>query len=124
MDHFKNYNTDVFREKELVKIPRPKLLGKQPEPYDSWFEVEVRNDIVAKGYSVIPQYEVAKGRYRIDLVVLLPNGIKIAVECDGDKWHGPENYQNDMMREKMLSRCGWQFFCVRGYEYYTNRQKL
>ena len=27
------------------------------------------------------------------------------------------------MRQKVLERCGWQFFRVRGYEYYTNRIK-
>jgi DNA gyrase subunit A len=28
-----------------------------------------------------------------------------------------------MMRQKVLERCGWQFFRVRGAEYYTNRVK-
>jgi hypothetical protein len=72
---------------------------------------------------VIPQYEVAKGRYRIDLVTLLSNGIKIAIECDGDKYHGAEQFTNDLMRQKVLERCGWQFFRVKGGEYYSNRKK-
>jgi len=75
-----------------------------------------------KGFGVIPQYEVAKGR-RIDLVMLCPDGTKLAIECDGDRWHGAEQYRNDMIREKALRDCGWQFFRVRGYEYYTNRIK-
>ncbi|MFQ5750864.1 MAG: hypothetical protein ACE5HI_02610, partial [bacterium] len=86
-------------------------------------EVDVYNDIVNKGYSVIPQYEVAKGKYRIDLVVLCPDGSKIAIECDGDKWHDAEQYQNDLLRQKVLERCGWQFSRVRGGEYYSNRVK-
>ncbi|OQY01264.1 MAG: hypothetical protein B6I26_05255 [Desulfobacteraceae bacterium 4572_130] len=57
------------------------------------------------------------------MVMLLPDGTKIAIECDGDKWHGAEQYQNDLMRQKVLERCGWQFFRIRGYEYYTNRIK-
>jgi superfamily I DNA and/or RNA helicase/transcription elongation GreA/GreB family factor/very-short-patch-repair endonuclease len=123
LDHIKNYKTPEFKKRQRISVPRIKTLGTQPEPFDSWFEVDVFNDIIDKGLMVIPQYEVAKGRYRIDLVMLLPNGTKIAIECDGDKWHGPEQYENDMMREKVLQRCGWQFFRVRGSEYYVNRTK-
>lgn len=123
LDHFKNYKTPGFIKNQLIPVPKIKTKGTQPSRYESWFEVEVRNDIVAKGYSVIPQYEVAKGKYRIDLVTVLSDGQKIAIECDGDKWHGADQYQNDIMRQKVLERCGWQFFRVRGYEYYTNRVK-
>jgi superfamily I DNA and/or RNA helicase/very-short-patch-repair endonuclease len=119
LDHFKNYNS----YQPILNTPIERSLGTQPEPFDSWFEVDVYNDIVSKKLSVIPQYEVAKGRYRIDLVALFPDGTKIAIECDGDKWHGAEQHENDMMRQKVLERCGWQFFRVRGYEYYTNRKK-
>lgn len=119
LDHFKNYNS----YQPIFNTPIKRGIGTQPEPFDSWFEVDVYNDIVRKQLNVIPQYEVAKGRYRIDMVALLPNGTKIAIECDGDKWHGPEHHLNDIMRQKVLERCGWQFFRVRGYEYYTNREK-
>jgi superfamily I DNA and/or RNA helicase/very-short-patch-repair endonuclease len=119
LDHFKNYKS----YQPISNTPIDRRMGTQPEPFDSWFEVDVYNDIVRKQLSVIPQYEVAKGRYRIDMVALLPDGTKIAIECDGDKWHGPEQHQNDIMRQKVLERCGWQFFRVRGYEYYTNREK-
>ena len=54
---------------------------------------------------------------------LFEDGTKIAIECDGDKWHGSEQYLNDLMRQKVLERCGWQFVRIRGYEYYTNREK-
>ncbi|MBK8566262.1 MAG: DUF559 domain-containing protein [Saprospiraceae bacterium] len=119
LDHFKNYNS----YQPIFNTPIERRMGTQPDPFDSWFEVDVYNDIVSRRLSVIPQYEVAKGRYKIDMVALLPDGTKIAIECDGDKWHGPEQHQNDMMRQKVLERCGWQFFRVRGYEYYTNRKK-
>lgn len=119
LDHFINYQSAT----PPTPIPIERTLGNQPEPFDSWFEVDVFNDIVNKGYSVKPQYEVAKGKYRIDLVAFFPDGTKIAIECDGDKWHGAEKYQDDMMRQKVLERCGWQFFRVRGGEYYSNREK-
>lgn len=119
LDHFLNYKPQPIPPQTTFE----RTLGTQPEPFESWFEVDVYNDIVTNNYSVIPQYEVAKGRYRIDLVALLSNGIKIAIECDGDKYHGAEQFTNDLMRQKVLERCGWQFFRVRGGEYYSNRKK-
>lgn len=123
LDHVKNYNTPHFIEKKLIEVPKNKNSFIHPEPYDSWFEVEVRNDIISKGFSVIPQYEVAKGKYKIDMVAIFNDGTKIAIECDGDKWHGAEKYKDDLYRQKVLERCGWQFFRVRGSEYYSNRKK-
>jgi len=119
LDHFTNYQPTTLP----TPLPIERTIGNQPEPFDSWFEVDVFNDIVNKGYSVKPQYEVAKGKYRIDLVAFFPDGTKIAIECDGDKWHGAEKYQDDMMRQKVLERCGWQFYRIRGGEYYSNREK-
>lgn len=119
LNHFLNYNEQQTPIGSLI----PRGFGTQPEPFDSWFEVDVFNDIFTKNYPVIPQYKVANGRYRIDLVILLPNGIKIAIECDGDQFHGAAQFEDDMMRQKVLERCGWQFFRVRGAEYYSNRIK-
>lgn len=117
LDHFKNYK---FTQ-PILKSPIERVNVNPPRPFDSWFEVDVYNDVVRKGYSVIPQYNVANGRYIIDLVALFPDGTKVAIECDGDYWHGPEQYEKDLMRQKVLERCGWQFFRVRGCEYYTDR---
>jgi very-short-patch-repair endonuclease/MinD-like ATPase involved in chromosome partitioning or flagellar assembly len=119
LDHFLNFKPKPIPTQRTYE----RTMGTQPEPFESWFEVDVYNDIVTNNYSVIPQYEVAKGRYRIDLVTLLSNGIKIAIECDGDKYHGAEQFQNDLMRQKVLERCGWQFFRVKGAEYYSDRKK-
>ena len=83
----------------------------QPPPFDSWFEVDVCLKIANRGFRVIPQLEVAGPR--IDLVV---EGLerKLAVECDGDEWHGPDRYLEDMARQRALERCGWTFWRVRG----------
>ena len=119
LDHFLNYKPSP----PPISTPIKRTLGNQPAPFDSWFEVDVFNDIVNKGFRVKPQYEVAKGKYRIDLVAFFPDGTKIAIECDGDKWHGADKYQDDMLRQKVLERCGWQFFRIRGGEYYSNKEK-
>ncbi len=87
-----------------------------PKPFDSWFEVDVALEIAARGYRVIPQVEVIQNK-RIDLVI---EGLqsKLAVECDGDHWHGPEKYDEDMERQRQLERCGWTFHRVRESEFY------
>ncbi len=102
-----------------LELDRVRLLAKEanrhqvqpPDPFDSWFEVDVFVRIAERGYRVIPQYEVV--RYRIDLVV---EGMerRMAVECDGDRWHGAERYMEDMTRQRMLERCGWTFWRLRG----------
>jgi very-short-patch-repair endonuclease len=37
------------------------------------------------------------------------DGTKIAIECDGDYWHGDEQFEKDMQRQEILERAGWQF---------------
>ena len=89
-----------------------------PKPFDSWFELDVYLDIVGRGYRVLPQYEV--NGYSIDLVVEGMKG-KLAVECDGDYWHGPDAYNADLHRQQTLERAGWTFWRVRGSTYYRDR---
>ncbi len=86
-----------------------------PDPFESWFEVDVFLQIIDKGYKVIPQFTVANKR--IDLVVEGRES-RLAVECDGDKWHGPEEYEQDQWRERMLRRAGWRFWRIRGSAFY------
>ena len=88
--------------------------------FESQFEHDVYTNIKARGYKVIPQFRVAN--YKIDLVV---EGLKsrLAVECDGDEWHGPEVFEKDMYRQRILERCGWTFFRISGSEYYRNPRK-
>jgi very-short-patch-repair endonuclease len=91
---------------------------KPPQPFGSWFEVDVALEILRKNYEVVPQYEVA-GK-KIDLVVE-GGQARLAVECDGDHWHGPEHYEDDMRRQRQLGRCGWEFFRVREGAFYFDR---
>jgi very-short-patch-repair endonuclease len=75
-------------------------------PFQSRFEQRVCNRVSGRGFSVVPQYP-ALG-YSIDLVVVGPQA-RLAVECDGDYWHGPEAHQRDMARQRELERYGWKF---------------
>jgi very-short-patch-repair endonuclease len=89
-----------------------------PTPFESWFEVDVALELLRKGFTITPQFEVA-GK-RIDLVVEGGHA-RLAVECDGDHWHGADRYEEDMQRQRQLERCGWEFFRVRESAFYANR---
>jgi very-short-patch-repair endonuclease len=95
-------------------VPEDRRVG----PFDSLFEQRVFNRLVDRGYTVIPQYP-AQG-YRVDLVVVGAK-IRLAVECDGDAWHGPDRYEQDLARQRDLERCGWRFFRIRESEFYADR---
>lgn len=88
-------------------------------PFDSWFEVDVFIKIIDRGYRILPQYHIPNYGYRIDLVVEGMKG-QLAVECDGDKWHGPDRYEYDNARQRNLIRCGWIFCRIRGRDFYRN----
>jgi very-short-patch-repair endonuclease len=76
-------------------------------------------ELVRKDFVVLAQHEVA-GK-RIDLVVE-GGQARLAVECDGDRWHGADRYEDDMQRQRQLERCGWGFFRVRESAFYSNRE--
>lgn len=93
-------------------------LVKPPAPFESWFEVDVALELLRKGFSVTPQFEVA-GK-RIDLVVEGGHA-RLAIECDGDYWHGVDRYEEDVQRQRQLERCGWEFFRIRESAFYANK---
>ena len=117
------------RPTQLVGIDRDELerrvrsdnrvIVKPPPPFDSWFEVDVTLELLRRNYAVRPQHEVA-GK-RIDLVVE-GGQARLAVECDGDNWHGADRYEADMQRQRQLERCGWEFFRIRESAFYSNKE--
>jgi tetratricopeptide (TPR) repeat protein/very-short-patch-repair endonuclease/phosphopantetheinyl transferase (holo-ACP synthase)/Cdc6-like AAA superfamily ATPase len=75
---------------------------------ESDFEREMYDELSKRGYRVTPQVKV--GSYRIDMVVEGHNDARLAVECDGDKYHGADKWDADMQRERNLGRAGWGVF--------------
>ncbi len=75
---------------------------------ESPFEREMYDELTQRGYCVTPQVRV--GQYRIDLVVEGHNDSRLAVECDGDKYHGADKWVDDMQRQRVLERAGWVFW--------------
>jgi very-short-patch-repair endonuclease len=78
------------------------------ERCESGFERDVYQELATRGYRVIPQ--VKTGAYRIDLVVEGGGDTRLAVECDGDEFHGPDRWQHDTARQRVLERAGWTFW--------------
>ncbi|WP_409305728.1 AAA domain-containing protein [Peribacillus sp. SCS-155] len=120
----KEMNVDDLRYRFLSYCKNPTRINEEvadlEDKCDSPFEVDVLRMILEKGYKVTPQVQV--GRYRIDLVI---EGLRdrLAVECDGEKWHGPEKFEEDLMRQESLERAGWKFWRIRGREFYFDRMK-
>ncbi|HEY0934031.1 MAG TPA: AAA domain-containing protein [Trebonia sp.] len=88
--------------------------------FDSDFERDVFRRITARGYRVKTQYQV--GRYRIDLVVQGQRG-RLAVELDGDAYHGADRWEADRQRQAILERLGWTFHRIRGSAYYRDPEE-
>jgi very-short-patch-repair endonuclease len=91
-----------------------------PKPFDSWFEVDVSLELLRRNYIVRAQHAVAD---KFINLVVEGGKARLAVECDGDHWHGPDRYEADMERQRRLERCGWAFFRVRESAFYTNTEE-
>ena len=90
-----------------------------PKPFvktaDSEFEVRVAKSLVRRGYHVEQQHHV--GSYRLDMVIRYA-GEAVALECDGERYHGEDQIRSDMERQTVLERNGWRFIRLRGAEYF------
>lgn len=75
---------------------------------ESEFEKQVYLELFNRGYRVVPQ--VKAGAFRIDMVVEGANDTRLAIECDGDAFHGPDRWAADMSRQRVLERAGWIFW--------------
>ena len=105
--------------------PRRQASDEEQQRFDSEFERHVYQRITDRGFHVRTQVCVGdpvNHRYRIDLVVEGMQG-RLAVECDGDEWHGMDRYEQDMARQRDLERAGWQFVRIRGGNFYRDPEK-
>jgi very-short-patch-repair endonuclease len=81
------------------------------------FEREVMKHLAAAGYRVTPHWKI--GTFRIDLVVE-GDGKRLAIECDGDRYHSLEKLPEDMDRQSVLERMGWIFTRICSSEFLRN----
>ncbi len=119
-------NPNCMRAKLLGYYLDPGRVVREENEYDSLFESKFEKDVFklisARGYSVRPQVKVGRYNKRIDMVV---EGMRnrLAVECDGDTWHGPDRWEQDMERQRLLERIGWVFWRVMASTFYRNPEK-
>lgn len=94
-----------FQEPFRVDARSTQLLRDRCE---SGFEFDMFDELVKRGFRVEPQ--VKCGAFKIDFVVEGREGRRLAIECDGDRFHGPGQWSDDMARQRVLERAGWTFW--------------
>jgi len=108
--------------RELISFARnPRLFLKASEEQsgktESIFEKLVLKDLADNGYRVFSQWTV--GYYRIDMIVIGENE-RLAIECDGDRYHGSDKRDQDLERQAVLERLGWKFARIRGTSFFRD----
>lgn len=111
-----------YRLIQHIKDPESlmRLYEFQEKRAESEFEKLVLRRLIDAGYRVKTQWEV--GAYRIDMVVE-GGGKRLAVECDGDRWHPQEKLREDMARQAILERLGWRFVRIRGSQFFREAEE-
>ncbi len=104
------------RDPEAIK----RTLEIEEQQTESELEQRVLRRLVQAGYRVKTQWPV--GAYRLDLVVE-GNNKRLAIECDGDRYHTREKLAEDMGRQAILERLGWRFARIRGSEFFRHPEQ-
>ena len=89
---------------------------------ESGFEFEIYDLLTERGYRVIPQVKV--GNYRLDMVVEGHNDARLAIECDGDRYHDASKWEEDMNRQRILERAGWKFWRCFASTFVMNKKNI
>ena len=94
---------------------------RQCPPFESILEQRVFRILKRRGYHVVPQFKV--GSRTLDLVVVGDGG-RLAVECDGHRWHTrPSDVISDGRRDRELFRMGWEVIRIRESEFELDANK-
>jgi very-short-patch-repair endonuclease len=86
----------------------------------SEFERDFGRCLLDLGYRIRPQVPV--GGYAIDFVVEGSDDRRLAIELDGDKYHGPDRWAEDIKRQRALERLGWTFWRCWGSAWISDRE--
>ena len=114
--------SEDLRARLIRHAMSPKGISQQiahKQEHAEWpFEKRVVAHLIRAGYRVESQHPV--GALRIDIVVHGDNQRRVAIECDGDRYHTLDNLADDLSRQALLERLGWRFVRIRGSEYFRN----
>lgn len=109
IEHFRTpMKGNLIRPKEILNV------------CESDFEREFGRYLLDLGYRIRPQVPV--GGYSIDFVVEGDDDRRLAIELDGDKYHGPDRWADDIRRQRALERLGWTFWRCWGSAWISDRE--
>jgi very-short-patch-repair endonuclease len=117
-------NPDDLKCKLIEHFRNPMEGGNIVPPSDvldlcqSGFERDVGRRLLDQGFRLRPQVPVAG--YFIDFVVEGAGDRRLAIELDGDNFHGPDRWADDIRRQKILERLGWTFWRCWGSSWYAD----
>jgi hypothetical protein len=121
-----NFNPNDIKARVLAHFrePMPPINASAPliDLCQSGFERDVFTALCERGYLITPQ--VGSQGFSIDLVVEGQDGRRLAIECDGDRYHGPEKWADDMQRQRILERVGWTFWRCFGSNWSLDREGM
>jgi very-short-patch-repair endonuclease len=110
IEHFREpmKGNNLIRPKEVLELCQ------------SEFERDFGRCLLDLGYRIRPQVPV--GGYAIDFVVEGSEDRRLAIELDGDKYHGPDRWAEDIKRQRALERLGWIFWRCWGSAWISDRE--
>ena len=109
IEHFRvPMKANMIRPKEVLELCQ------------SDFERDFGRCLLDLGYRIRPQVPV--GGYAIDFVVEGADDRRLAIELDGDKYHGPDKWADDTRRQRALERLGWTFWRCWGSTWIADRE--
>lgn len=121
VDPYTDLKEDDLRKRLILYARDPQSFEAQREEQQKRVESEFENQVLMRlldaGYRVRTQWPV--GSYRIDMVVE-GGGKRLAIECDGERWHPVEKIEEDMARQAILERLGWRFIRIRGSQFFRD----
>ncbi len=91
-----------------------------PTPFASWLALDVHRALRARGYDVLPAFEVAGGR--LDLVVTDGRRL-VAVACEGEARRDREELASLLARRRRLERAGWRYLDVSGTRFHLDPER-
>jgi very-short-patch-repair endonuclease len=91
---------------------------------ESPFEQEVYEILLEVFDELTIQPQVKAGGFRIDFVLTLPTGHKVAIECDGKTYHSSnEAYAHDTFRQTELEHMGYTVYHIWSTKWWQDHEQ-
>jgi very-short-patch-repair endonuclease len=97
-------HADDARAALLAYSQRPPVTRHTGGEPVSDFQRAVLRRLTAAGLTCVPQFRI--GTFTVDFMISAPDGRRLAIECDGEGYHGAEAFAQDLRRQAILERVG------------------